>query len=124
MHEVPDVIACDGCDALYARPDLQRGEVARCRRCGGELDRHPGRQRERILPLTVASLVLFAIANVFPIVEIEVAGAQSQTTLVGAVIALSAEGRGLVAVLVLATTILFPLLQLSVLFYLLIPTPR
>lgn len=124
MHEVPNVIACEGCDALYSRANLQRGEAARCQRCGSELDRHPGRQRERILPLTVASLILFAIANTFAIVQIELRGISSQTSLLGAVIALSAEGRGLVATLVLATTILFPLVQLTALFYLLIVPTR
>ena len=121
MHEVLNAIACEGCDALYSQPGLRRSEIARCPRCGTELDRHPGRQHERILPLTIASLVLFAIANVFPIVEIQLRGISSQTTLLGAVIALTGEGRALVAVIVLATTILFPLLQLTVLFYLLFP---
>jgi paraquat-inducible protein A len=122
MQEVPDLIACEGCDALYASPFLQRGEIARCARCATELERHPGSKAERMLPLTIASLVLFAIANVFPIVEIELSGSRSQTTLVGAVIALAGEGRALVSVIVLATTILFPLLQLTVLLYLLVPT--
>ena len=122
MQEVPDLIACEGCDALHGRPVLQRGEIARCARCGTELERHPGRMGERMLPLTIASLVLFAIANTFPIVEIELGGGTSQTTLFGAVIALAGEGRALVAVIVLATTILFPLLQLTVLFYLLMPS--
>jgi paraquat-inducible protein A len=122
MQEVPDLIACEGCDALYDRPRLKRREIARCARCGSELERHPGRKGERMLPLTIASLVLFAIANVFPIVEIAVGGSTSQTTLLGAVTALAGEGRGLVATIVLATTILFPLLQLTVIFYLLVPS--
>ncbi len=122
MQEVPDLIACEGCDALYARPLLRRREIARCTRCGTELERHPGRKGERMLPLTIASLVLFAIANTFPIVEIELGGSSSQTTLLGAVIALATGDRTMVAVIVLATTILFPLLQLTVLFYLLMPT--
>jgi paraquat-inducible protein A len=122
MQEVPDLIACEGCDALYGRPLLKRREIARCARCGTELERHPGRKGERMLPLTIASLVLFAIANAFPIVEIEVGGSTSQTTLLGSVVALAGEGRALVATIVLATTILFPLLQLTVLFYLLMPS--
>ena len=63
MREVPDLIACEGCDALYRKVQLHRGEIAHCPRCGTELDRDSGRQRERILPLTVASLIMFAIAN-------------------------------------------------------------
>src|SRR5205085_9006038 len=88
------------------------------------LDRHDGDQLRRILPLTVGSLVLFAIANVFPIVEIELQGRSSQTTLIGAVVALAGEGMSPVALLVLATTLLFPLMQLAILAYLLVPLLR
>ncbi|CAA2104995.1 paraquat-inducible protein A [Variovorax paradoxus] len=124
MKEVPDTVVCPGCDAVYARAPLHPRDVARCPRCGTELGRHPGEQERRILPLTVASLIMFAIANLFPIVEIELRGLTSQTTLVGAVMALSAEGMSAVALLVLATTILFPLLQLCILAYLLVPLSR
>lgn len=121
MEKVPDIIVCQGCDAVYSRPTLHAGDVACCPRCNTELDRHNGEQRRRILPLAVASLVMFAIAHTFPIVEIELQGQRSQTTLIGAVLALSSEGRSLVAILVLATTLLFPLLQLCILVYLLVP---
>lgn len=121
MEPVPDTIVCQGCDAIYSRPTLRPRDVSRCPRCNTELDRHNGSQRRRILPLTVASLVMFAVANGFPIVEIELQGLRSQTTLFGAVIVLSGEGRSLVALLLLATTLLFPLLQLCILTYLLVP---
>jgi len=121
MIEVPDAIVCESCDAVCRRTPLRPRQVARCPVCDTELDRHPGAQRRRILPLTIASLVMFAIANGFPIVEIELNGLRSQTTLTGAVIALASEGRSLVALLVLATTLLFPLLQLLILAWLLVP---
>ncbi|VTU21079.1 Paraquat-inducible protein A [Variovorax sp. SRS16] len=124
MKEVPEAIVCQGCDAVWRRTPLRPREVSHCARCGTELDRHPGDQSTRVLPLTVASLILFAIANLFPIVEIELQGLSSQTTLLGAVMALGSEGMSLVALLVLATTILFPLLQLCILFYLLVPLAR
>lgn len=124
MTEVPDTVVCPGCDAVYSRTPLQPRDVAHCPRCGTELDRHPGRQERRILPLTVACLIMFAIANLFPIVEIELQGLRSRTTLAGAVVALGAEGMSVVALLVLATTILFPFLQLCILAYLLVPLSR
>ncbi len=124
MKEVPDIVVCNGCDAVYARPQLRPRDVARCPRCDTELDRHTGDQRRRILPLTVASLIMFAIANLFPIAEIELQGLRSQTTLAGAVMALATGGMSLVALLVLATTILFPLLQLCILAWLLVPAAR
>lgn len=124
MTEVPETVVCPGCDAVYGRTPLRPRDVAHCPRCGTELDRHPGEQERRILPLTVACLIMFAIANLFPIVEIELQGLRSQTTLAGAVVALSAEGMSVVALLVLATTILFPFLQLCILAYLLVPLSR
>ncbi|WP_225785458.1 paraquat-inducible protein A [Xenophilus sp. Marseille-Q4582] len=124
MKEAPGLVVCEGCDAVYRRPSLRPREIAHCRRCGTELARHPGMQQRRLLPLAVACLILFAIANLFPIVEIELQGLRSQTTLSGAVVTLAGEGMSVVALLVLATTLLFPLLQLCALCYLLVPLAR
>ncbi len=124
MTELPHTIVCEGCDAVYDKPELQPRDVVKCPRCGAELDRHSGDLRQRILPLTVASLIMFAIANLFPIVEIELQGKSSQTTLLGAVQVLAHEGMSLVALLVLATTLLFPLLQLCILAWLLVPLAK
>ncbi|QHI97760.1 paraquat-inducible protein A [Xylophilus rhododendri] len=125
MLEVPDAIVCESCDTVWRRTPLRPREVSHCRVCGAELDRHAGAHRRRLLPLSVASLITFAVANLFPIVEIELRGRTSQTTLAGAVVALAAEGRSLVALLVLATTIVFPLMQLLILIWLLVPrAPR
>jgi paraquat-inducible protein A len=121
MNEVHHVILCDSCDAICDRVPLGEREIASCPRCGIELERHHGAQRERILPLTVASLIVFVIANLFPIVEIELRGLRSETTLAGAVIALAGDGRSLLALLVLATTLLMPLLHLLILLWLLVP---
>ncbi len=118
MQVVPHVTVCEGCDAVFRAPKLRSREIAHCPRCGTELTRHAGQQRDRLLPLTLASLILFAIANLFPIVEIELQGRSSQTTLAGAVVVLAGEGMSPVALLVLATTLLFPLAQLCILLYL------
>lgn len=118
---VANTIVCASCDAVYRQVELKSREILTCSRCGHELARHPGTQAKRILPLTVASLIVFIIAHAFPIVEIEIRGLSSQTTLLGAVIALSSEGLSLVALLVFATTLLLPLLQLLILLWLLLP---
>jgi paraquat-inducible protein A len=124
MQEVSELIACHECDAVYQRLDLKHREIAHCERCGAELERNVERQAAHMVPLTMASLIVFVIANCFPIVEIEVQGLRSNTTLIGAVLALNAEGMPLVAMLVLGTTILFPLLQLLILLYVLLPLRR
>ena len=124
MHEIPDLIACEHCDAIYRKPQLANHEAARCPRCDAELEHNVERQYLRVLPLTIASLVMFIIANVFPIVGMELQGIYSETTLMGAVLTLNSEHMPFVASAVLATTILFPLFQLLILLYLLIPLPH
>jgi paraquat-inducible protein A len=120
MREVPDLIACEECDAVYRRLPLGRSEVAFCRRCGAELERDRRTQRKHVLPLAIAGLCMYLIANVFPILELELRnGLFSQATLIGSVRSLRGEGMLFVALLVLATTILFPLIQLLALIYLL-----
>ncbi|MDQ3186746.1 MAG: paraquat-inducible protein A [Pseudomonadota bacterium] len=119
MQEVPDLIACEECDAIHSRITLDSSEVAFCSRCDAELERDVSSHGRRILPLTIASLFMYIVANVFPIVEMEFQGIVSQTTLIGSVFSLNSEGMPLVAFLVLATAILFPLIQLLGLIYLL-----
>jgi paraquat-inducible protein A len=74
---------------------------------------------EWALALVTTAGILFAIANLFPVVGIEAQGTQVNTTLYGAVAVLWGEGMPLVAGLVFATTILAPALELGILFFLL-----
>ncbi len=120
MQEVPGLIACEGCDAIHRRLALDHNEIALCNCCGAELERDMSSHGRRVLPLTIASLIMYIIANAFPIVEMELHGLSSQTTIMGAVASLNAQGMPLIAFLVLATTILFPLVQLVSLIYLLV----
>jgi len=115
------LVACEYCDALYERATLAPGERATCLRCGGVLYRESARAYRRLLPLVMTALILFLISNTFPIVEMDLKGVRTQTTLWGAVQALYADHMGLVAMLVFATTILFPLSEMLMMCYLLVP---
>ncbi|HWW06234.1 paraquat-inducible protein A [Collimonas sp.] len=124
--ELQHLIACDYCDAVYQlqRADLAEGERAQCRRCGSTLYRESARVYHRLLPLVVTALILFLVSNAFPIVEMELKGIRTQTTLWGAVDALYADHMVLVALLVFATTILFPLAEMLMMLYLLVLMAR
>ena len=76
------------CDTLHQRVRLRDGQRARCRVCGSELARSSRLNRARMIPLVLACLLLFIMANVFPVVAIELQGSVHQLTLVGAVLTL------------------------------------
>lgn len=67
---------------------------------------------DHALALYLAASVFFAIANAFPIIAVEVAGDTVYATLVGAAQALHAEHMNIVALVVIATTVLVPMIEL------------
>ena len=115
-----NLVCCEECDVVYRRIELKKGDKAYCLRCGAVLYKN-GRTLEQLLPLVLASLIVLIISNSFPIVHIELQGIRSETTLFGAVFAMFHAGRELVAILVLLTTIIFPLSELILLLYVLLP---
>lgn len=113
--------ACHECDLLQRETALPQGGVARCGRCGAELYRSHPHSLERTLALTFGAIVLFVIANSFPIVGLQLNGQLIQTTLFNTVRTLWHEEMKPVAALVFVTTIAMPALQLFAIAYLVLP---
>jgi paraquat-inducible protein A len=115
------LIACHECDLLQRETVLAEGGSARCARCGASLYRNRPDGLSRALACTVAGLVMFGIANTFPIVGLDVSGNLVETTLLGAVSQLYAQGMWPLAALVMATSFLMPLAEMCAMVYLLLP---
>ena len=60
-------------------------------------------------------------ANAYPLLEMDARGLTSLTTIFGTVRALGAEGMPSVAVLVFATALLLPAIELGAMLYMLVP---
>lgn len=118
---IAPILACHECDLLQREAALPKGGVARCGRCGAELYRSHPDSLERTLALTASAIVLFVIANSFPIVGLQLDGQVIQTTLFNTVRTLWDEEMKSVAALVFVTTIAMPALQLFAVAYLLLP---
>jgi paraquat-inducible protein A len=119
--DFPTLIACHECDMLQRRVPLRDGAVARCRRCSAVLYRDSPNGIDRALAYTVAALLLFLIANAYPIVGLEVSGNRQMASLYDTLHALWIEGREEVALLVGFTTMVTPAIQIALMLYLLIP---
>lgn len=112
-------IVCEHCDVVYERADLVRKQTALCVRCGAELYRGPTVQLQTMLALVVTSLVVFGIANVYPLVAMDMNGVENRSTLLGSVFAAWNTGVGAIAMLAALTVFVFPLAQIVLLGYLL-----
>ena len=115
------ILVCNQCDLVQHEAILQSGEKARCARCENVLYRCQPNGFRLSLVFAITSLVLFLISNSFPIVSISSQGLINSTTLLGAVAQLIEDGISSIAVLVLITTFLMPLLEIAILIYLLLP---
>lgn len=115
------LIACHECDLLHWHKPLPDGGKASCARCGATLYRSHPRGNDRALALALAGIVLFVIANSFPIVSLELGGERVDGTLHGAVRQLWRSEMRLLAAMVFITMIVMPLVQLAAMCWLLAP---
>ena len=118
------IIACHECDLLHREIPLPPGRAACCVRCGAKLYRVENRGIDHTLALTLAAAVLFILANIFPIIGLQIQTTRNDTSLVSAVHALWNQGMWPVAGLVFFTTFLAPSAVLAIMIHILLALKR
>jgi paraquat-inducible protein A len=113
--------ACHECDLLQREPILPPGGVACCPRCNAVLFRDIPDSIDRGLAYTLGAAILLIVANIFPIVGLEVQGNLHATSLYGAVETIWQNDMAGVAALVFVTTILIPVVEIFLMLYVLLP---
>jgi len=115
------LLACHECDLVQKIPPIPARSAARCVRCGAVLFRNKPDSINRALALTVAGIVLFAVACSFPFLTMKNAGIVQKTALFTGIINLYQQDMPGLATLVLLTCVLVPLGQMLCMLYILIP---
>ncbi len=111
-------IACKTCGLVHAVEPLPAGMAANCRRCGSRIARRTSGSLHLTAALSLAALILYVPANIYPILRLEMYGAVSQNTVWGGCQRLFLDGDYVVAVIVFLASILIPCLKLIGLFFL------
>ena len=101
-------LACHDCDLLQVIPPLEVGQAARCIRCDALLYRNQKNSVDRSLAFAITGLILFVIANMFPLLSLKALGVVQDGTLLSTSLSLFNAERPLLAVIILFTTIIFP----------------
>jgi paraquat-inducible protein A len=115
------LIVCHACDLVHRRGAILDRARVRCVRCRAELYRTNSASIDSAIALGTSAAVLLLLSNAYPLVALQMNGSVRATTLVGAAIGLYNQGYAPVAALVLVTTLLVPLFQISGLLYVLVP---
>ncbi len=102
------LLLCPECDSLQRRRNGPGGLLWRCHCCGAPLGSVPRWGLELPLALESGALILFLIANVYPLLRLHMAGIEREVSFLGAVLALWDSGDGLLAGVVLLASVVVP----------------
>lgn len=111
------LIACPHCACMHRRLPIEAGAIALCTRCGSPLYRQSGISLRGWLALVSAALIIFIIANCFPIATLATKGLTVNATLVDALALTWRQGHEFVAIMTGLFAFGFPLGQILFLFW-------
>jgi paraquat-inducible protein A len=120
-HLMPSHMTCHDCDLITHVPYVKVGKTVLCPRCGSLLAQPRTNSIEHSLALVITNLVLFTVAINFPFLAMQSSGFEQQSTLISGVWLLHNQGMNSLALVVLLTCLLFPLIQMAGLLYVLLP---
>jgi paraquat-inducible protein A len=116
------LVACKTCGLVQRLGPLPAGTIAECARCAMVLRANRRNPLGRTAAFSLAALLFYWPANVYPILTMELYGAHSENTVFQGVVSLFDPVQRLVAVIVLLASIVIPLLKLLGLIYLVTAT--
>ena len=117
-----NLIICEQCHTLHEEVPIKDGTKALCTACGGVLYRYDSRLVDYGLAWSITGLIFFIVANIFPLVNIELLGHEQFITLPKTFVSLFESGFYVVGLLCIFLIFIFPLLIFTtniVLFFLL-----
>lgn len=112
------IIACGICGLEQRAEEVRPGTKLVCCRCGSIVRSRGAESLQRTAAFSLAALILYIPANIYPILRMEHYGAHSESTVWDGCARLFQAGQWLVAAIVFLASILIPLFKLLGLFYL------
>jgi paraquat-inducible protein A len=112
------VVACKTCGLVQRLGELGPGLVAECARCAARLARPKPDSLGRTAAFSLAALALYLPANIYPILQMNLYGVHSESTVWDGCRSLFEHGETLVAVIVFLASMVIPFLKLVGLFFL------
>lgn len=119
--DIPNLIACPQCDALYRATPPAPGERAVCARCHTVLAAPRKRAGTAIVALAVAVVILVGAAAFLPFLSINVVGLGHAVSIFDAIVVFSGGELALLAVTMAALVLVIPMLRAVLVIYVLVP---
>lgn len=122
MDAGEEIVCCQTCGLVQQVEAPRPRTAAECPRCGSIVSEYKASSVIPTAALSLAALILYVPANIYPILRMERYGAYSESTVWGGVVGLTNAGYWFVATIVFVASMVVPLLKLAGLFYLAVST--
>ena len=106
--ELNQYIICPKCNTLHTKIPLPPGKRAVCKQCGAILYRYDPRYLDRALSLAITGLIFFVVANLFPLIRIDLFGNEQHMNILESINQLLENGYYIVAIGVLFMVLIIP----------------
>jgi paraquat-inducible protein A len=117
------LVSCDTCGLAQQVEPLAPGMAAECARCGSFVAARRSAQSLHITAaLSLAALILYVPANIYPMLKMYMYGAYSENTVWEGIVVLAQNDEWLVAIVVFMASMVIPLVKLAGLFSLVVTT--
>jgi len=108
--DLDNYIICHKCHTIHKEVPIKNGSKALCNRCKMVLYRKDDRLIEHGLALSITGLIFFILANIFPLVKIDILGTESFITTISMIISLIDSGYYIVSLFILYLIVIFPIM--------------
>jgi paraquat-inducible protein A len=106
------LVACQTCGLVQAADDVPNGSVIKCARCHFQIFHRRVDSRVRTLAFSIAALILYVPANLYPIVTAEYQGHHVETTIMQGISSLFTLHQYFIGALMFCTSMLTPGLKI------------
>ena len=109
-----NLIICHQCFTLHEEAPISDGSKACCVECGGILYRYDTKLIDHGIALSITGLIFFILANIFPLVQIELLGVEQFITIPKTIFSLLDSGFYIVGLLCAFLIFIFPLMIFTI----------
>jgi len=109
-EELDDLIICKKCFTLHKKVPIKSGTKALCSKCDAVLYKYNKDLPQKGLALSITALIFLLLANMFPIVSIDILGHEQYLTITKTFLTLFESGFFIVGFIVMFLIFIFPFL--------------
>lgn len=119
-------VICRQCFTLNEEIPIKDGSKALCSECGGILYRYDSKLIDHGLALSITGFIFFVLANLFPLIQIDILGSEQFITIPKTIVSLFENGFYIVGFVCVFLIFIFPLMifLINILLFMLLKMER